>query len=102
MKPDSQTRGYSRPTGKNRTAHGISTSLAPTAFRVFLSLAAFVSACLYLLPEQRFDLGNPLSFGLATLWAGFTYWFAEQILTIFILLFPPSLFALGIIELVMK
>jgi hypothetical protein len=102
MKPDSQTRGYSRPTDKNRTAHGISASLAPSAFRVLLSLAAFISACLYLLPEQRFAMVNPLSFGLATLCAAFTYWFAEKILIIFILLFPPALFVLSIIGLVVK
>lgn len=47
-------------------------------------------------------MGNPLSFGLATLWAGFSYWFAEEILTIFIFLFAPALFALGMIGLVVK
>jgi hypothetical protein len=82
---------------RSQVLFGAPASLAPSGFRIFLSLAVLVLACLYQGgPLQMAGLGSP-AWALGVLGAVFAYWFAETLLTLFVLLLPPALFLSAVI-----
>jgi hypothetical protein len=82
---------------RGQALFGAPVSLAPSGFRIFLSLAVLVLTWLHqagLL--QMIGLGGP-AWALGVLGAVLAYWFAETLLTLFVLLLPPALFLSAVI-----
>ena len=66
-------------------------SLAPTGFRIALSLASFCIAYTYLIAAPIVSLTMSASVGVIALCAALSYWLAESFLILFIIALPAAL-----------
>lgn len=92
----------SRPANRTNALFDFPTSLAPDGFRICLGIAAFIFAwLLQVWPLQTLAFDGPATWGVAAVCAGLAFWFAETLLTLFVISLPLALFtaaAIGIVR----
>jgi hypothetical protein len=76
--------------------------LAPTEFRISLSLASVCLACVYFTAAPGFSLGMPVSIGLTALCAVLSYCLDEILLILFIIALPAALLGAAAIGLIWR
>lgn len=75
-------------------------NLAPTGFRIALSLASFCIAYAYLIATPKFSLTMSASVGFIALCVALSYWLAEVFLILFIIALPAALFGAATVGLI--
>lgn len=71
-------------------------------YRLFLSIAVLLFFWLYLIPLLGTVIPFSASFALAMLCAALTFWLAETLTAMFVVLLPPALFIAGVAGLLLR